>query len=159
MSSSVREVAFPPSFRALTTLPRVDYTDAFILTTPAGADRMGVEWARALVEDAPAETRRMLRRGWCALGVRLGSPDDERRVLGWEVRRTSPDHAVLAADSRLGMEAELVFERRPGALLFATIIKLNSPLARIVWTLFSPQHRKVVRHLLAESGRRTAASA
>ena len=159
MSSSVREVAFPPSFRALTTLPRVDYTDAFILTTPAGADRMGVEWARALVEDAPAETQRMLRRGWFALGLRLGSPDDDRRVLGWEVRRTSPDHAVLAADSRLGMEAELVFERRPGALLFATIIKLNSPLARIVWTLVSPQHRKVVRHLLAESGRRTAASA
>ena len=101
----------------------------------------------------------MLRRGWCALGVRLGSPDDERRVLGWEVRRTSPDHAVLAADSRMGMEAEVVIERRPGAVLFATIIKLNSPLARIVWTLFSPQHRRVVRHLLAESGRRTAASA
>jgi hypothetical protein len=151
---TVRDVAFPPSFRALTTLPRVDYTDAFVLATPAGSERTGVEWARAVLEEAPAETRRMLRRGWFALGVRLGSPDDRRRVLGWEVRRSSPDHAVLAADSRLGMEAEVVFERRPGALLFATVMKLNNPLARFVWTAFSPQHRKVVRHLLAAGGRR-----
>ena len=151
---AVREVAFPPSFRTLTTLPRVDYTDAFVLTTPSSAERTGVEWARAMLEEAPAETRRMLRRGWFALGVRLGSPDDHRRVLGWEVRRSSPDHAVLAADSLLGMEAEVLLERRPGALLIATVMKLNNPLARLVWTAFSPQHRRVVRHLLAAGGRR-----
>ena len=156
---AVREVAFPPSFRALTTLPRVDYTDAFVLWTAAGPERTGVEWARAVLEEAPAETRRMLRRGWFALGVRLGSPDDGRRVLGWEVRRSSADHAVLAVDSRLGMEAEVVFERRPGALVFATVMKLNNPLSRFVWTAFSPQHRRVVRHLLVESGRRDLAPA
>jgi hypothetical protein len=145
----VQEVPLPASARELTALTRVDYTDAFVLSTPPSEERTGEEWARAMLEDAPAATRRTLRRGWFALGIPLGSAEDRRRVLGWRVRATPPDHAVLAADSLLGMEAEVLFKPQEGGLLVATILKLNNPLARAVWTLFSPQHRRVVRHLLA----------
>ena len=155
-ASEVREVALPRSARQLTTLRRVDYTDAFLLSTPRAGERTGEEWARAMLEDAPAATRRALRRGWFALGVRLGSVEDSRRVLGWAVRQSSPDHAVLAANSLIGMEAEVLVKREPGALLVATIMKLNNPIARAIWTAFSPQHRKVVRGLLRQSGKRSA---
>jgi hypothetical protein len=149
----IQEITFPPSARELTTLSRVDYTDAFRLTVPGGRERTGEEWARVMLEGAPATARRDLRRGWFALGLRLGSTDDARRVLGWPLRHSSPDYAVLATDSRLGFEAELLFKRERDGLLFATILKLNNPLIRAIWAGFSSQHRKVVRSLLLKSGR------
>jgi hypothetical protein len=149
---TVREISLPASARQLTALSRVDYTDAFLLDAPHALDRTGEEWARAMLEDAPASTRRALRRGWFALGIRLGSSDDPERVLGWPVRETSPDHAVLAARSLTGLEPELLFKREAGGLLFATLIKLNNPLTRAGWSAFSPQHRRVVRHLLERAG-------
>jgi hypothetical protein len=150
----VCEVTLPPPVLELTALARVDYTDAFRLTAPRGSDRTGEQWARAMLEDAPAETRRALRRGWRALGLRLGSVDDRRRVLGWPLRDSSPDHALLATDSRIGFQAELIFKREPDGLLFATILKLNNPLIRAIWAAFSPRHRNVVRGLLIQAGRR-----
>jgi hypothetical protein len=152
----VREVALPPAALALSTLARVDYTDAFILETGRVRDRTGEEWARAILEDAPAATRTMLRRGWFALGVRLGSTEDEQLILGWPVRRSSADYALLAARSLIGMEAEVLVQREPNGLLAATLIKLNNPIVRLFWAGFSPQHRRVLRHLLRQAGRRAA---
>ena len=85
----VREVPVPASARALSTLPRVDYEDGFLVDTGPAAARTGEQWARAMLEDAPAGTRRALQRGWCALGLRLGSTRSERRVLGWECKKAA----------------------------------------------------------------------
>ena len=153
---AVQEVPLPAPVRELSALGRVDYSDAFLLSTGRPGERTGEEWARAMLEGAPGTTRRALRRGWFALGIPLGAADDRRRVLGWPVRRSAPDHAVLAADSLMGMEAELHFVRAPGGLRFATLLKLNTPLARVVWTLFAAQHRRVVRRLLEQTARRAA---
>jgi hypothetical protein len=98
--------------------------------------------------------RHSLRRGWWALGLRLGPAQDPRRVLGWRIRHSDPDHAILAGDSIWGMRAELLFERAPDGLLFATALRLRNPLARAIWAAVAPQHRRVVRHLLADAGRR-----
>jgi hypothetical protein len=152
-TTQVREVPLPPDARMLTTLSRVDYTDGFVLETDRAEDRTGEEWVRAMVEDAPAPTRRTLRRTWRALGVRLGSTDDDRLVLGWTVRRSTPDFALLAARSLIGMEAEVLCKREPRALRVATFMKLKNPIARAVWAVVSPEHRKMVRHLLKEAGR------
>ena len=144
----VRQVAVPPAARARSTL-RPWYEDAFVLETGAAQERTGEEWARALLEDAPAGMQRSLRRGWwCALGLLLGSTRDERRVLGWEVRRRAPEFALLGADSRLGMVGEVLVEHRPRALLVATFIQMRNPLARVVWAGVSPGHRQAVRALL-----------
>jgi hypothetical protein len=153
-SGEVREVALPPEALALSTLSRLDYTDSFRIELPRTGKLSGEEWARAILEDAPPATRTMLRRGWFALGVRLGSPDDERLVLGWPVRRSSSEFALLGTSSRIGMEAEVLLKRERDALLVATLMQLKNPIARAVWMWFSPQHRRVVRHLLREAGRR-----
>jgi hypothetical protein len=153
---AVREVALPPPARTLSTLSRVDYTDAFRLETPQVQDRTGEGWIRAILEDAPTATRRRLRRGWFLLGVRLGSTEDDRLVLGWEVRRSTQDFVVLAARSLLGMEAEVLCRREPDALLVATFMQLNNPLARAVWAAIAPHHRKVLRHLISQASRTAA---
>ncbi|HYZ62079.1 MAG TPA: hypothetical protein VE650_06450 [Acetobacteraceae bacterium] len=154
----MREIKLPPEARGLTALSRVDYTDCFILETARVRDRTGEDWARALLEEAPPGTRDALRRGWRALGVRLGSTADDRLVLGWLVRSSSPDFALLAARSVFGMDAEVLIKREPRGVLAATLIKFNHPLMRVFWAGFSFQHRRVLRHLLVQAGRRANAA-
>lgn len=150
----LHEIELPVEGRALCTLPRVDYVDSFHLTSLRAGTRTAEEWARAMLEGAPPGMRTALRRGWLALGLRVGPRDDPRRVLGWEIQRSTPEFAVLGANSVAGMDAQLLFKREHDALLFATTLKLSNPVVRVLWGMFSPQHRRVVRQLLRELARR-----
>lgn len=149
----VRQVAPPPAARRHSTLPRVDYADAFLLDTDPAAGRTGEHWARAILEGAPAVVRRQLRWGWFALGLKLGGARPDRSVLGWELRRSTPDLALLGAGSRLGMPAELLFETREGTLLVATFVQHQNPLVRALWAAVAAQHRQVVPALVGRAAR------
>ncbi len=93
----VRPVAVPSAVRRLSTLPHVDYADAFLIETgPAAQDRTPEQWGRVIFDDAPITIRRPLRSGWLALGLQLGSTRSERFVFGWEVRRSTPEFVLLA---------------------------------------------------------------
>jgi hypothetical protein len=155
----VRQVAVPPAARRLSTLWGIDYEDGFVLETDSVHDLTAEQWARAMVEDAPSDTRSALRLGWRSLGLRLGPVEDEQRVLGWEILRSSPDFALLGAGSPRGLIAELLFKRHRGTLLFATLLKLENAVARAVWAGVAPGHRQVVRSLLEATSRRAARSA
>jgi hypothetical protein len=98
--------------------------------------------------------RHSLRLGWFTLGLRLGPADAPGRILGWELRRNTPQVALLGASSRVGMPAEVLFERRGGSLLLATFVRHRNPLTRLLWQAFSAQHRRVVRHLLRQAAAR-----
>ena len=108
----VREVAVPPAARRLSTLPHVDYEDAFLIEIGAAQDRTPEQWARAILEDAPITIRTALRSGWLALGLQLDPSPSERSVLGWEVWRSTPEYVLLAGSSRIGLSAELLFKRQ-----------------------------------------------
>jgi len=147
----VRQVTLPPAARALSTLSHLDYEDAFLVETGPAPVRTGEQWARAILEDAPMSTRNALSRGWSALGLRLGSTQSDRFVLGWEVRRSAPDLALLGASGRLGLSGELLFERQQHTLLFATFVQLENRIAHAVWAGIAPRHRQVVRDLLEQA--------
>jgi hypothetical protein len=157
-NSDVREITLPCSAQALSTLRRVDYTDGCRMKTGHAREITAEEWARALLEQAPEATRRGLRRGWHALGVRLGPADDPSLVLGWEVRRSSEDCVVLGVRSWIGTDAEVLCLREPDALVVGTLVQLRNPVARAVWACIESHHRKVVRHLVRSAGERVAAS-
>jgi hypothetical protein len=70
------------------------------------------------------------------------------------VRRSTADFVLLAADSRIGMSAELLFKRRQRTLLFATFVKHESPIARALWAGVESVHVSVVRHVLEQASRR-----
>jgi hypothetical protein len=144
----VRQVAVPSAVHVRSTLAHVDYEDAFMIETGVAQKGTGEQWARAMLEGAPLPTRRSLRRGWSALGLRLGSSRSDRLVLGWEVRRRDADRALLGAAGRLGISGELLFEPSQGSLLFATFVQLDHPVARLVWRGIAPHHRHVVQRLL-----------
>jgi len=150
----VRRVAVPPDARALSTLRRVDYADAFLVEAGPQAERTAEQWARAVLEDAPAPVRHTLQTGWARLGLRLDrSPGS---VLGWTVRRRTPDVLLLGAPSRIGMPGELLFRREGDALLFATFVQHDNPVARGLWAGVEPVHVQVVRRILREAARRPA---
>jgi hypothetical protein len=147
----VRQVTLPPAARALSTLSHVDYEDAFLVETGPAQDRTGEQWARAILEGAPESTRHALSRGWSALGLRLGSAQPDRLVLGWEVRRSTPGVALLGASGRFGLSGELLFECQQHTLLFATFVQLDNRVARALWAGIASRHRQVVRDLLEQA--------
>lgn len=155
MPSRVRQIALPPDARALTTLPRVDYDDAFLVEGAEGLT--GEQWARAMLEDAPAAARRVLRSLWLALGVQLGSTRDPRLVFGWEVRHSGTDYALLATHSRFGLAAELLFRPERQTLLFATFVHKQNALGRLAWPGVERLHLPAVRSLLEQARRRVTA--
>jgi hypothetical protein len=146
----VRPVAVPRAARALATLARLDYEDAHVIQTGATTqDRTAEDWARTILEEAPAAVRGALRSGWFALGVQLGQAGPDRSVLGWEILSSTPDHALLGVRSRLGLRAELLLERRRRTILFATFLQLKNAAARGLWAGLAPVvHRPVVRAVL-----------
>jgi hypothetical protein len=151
---SVRQIALPPAARALSTFSRIDYDDAFLVETGQAQDLTSEQWARAILEGAPVSTRNKLSRGWAALGLRLGSTRSDRFVLGWEIRRSTPDVTLLGARGRLGISGELLFERQPHTLLFATFVRQENRIARGLWDRIAPRHRKIVRDLLEQASDR-----
>jgi hypothetical protein len=154
LPATVTEVSLPADARALSTLSRIDYEDAF--RVDATVKRTPEQWARAVLQDAPLAVRARLTSGWTTLGLKLGPPWSAHRVLGWEVQHSDPDFALLKAGSRLGLQGELLFRREPHGLLFATFVALSNPAARAAWAGIEHQHRRVVHSLLDHAARREA---
>ncbi len=70
------------------------------------------------------------------------------------MRVSTPDVLLLGAGSRVGMPAELLFKRERHALLFATFVQQDNPVARGLWAGVEPVHVPIVRRLLEQAGRR-----
>src|SRR5689334_19665517 len=123
MEVTVRPVPLPSAVASMSELERIDYSDSFVARVPADDSRAPIDWAREILDRAPAWFRRSAPGTWRMLGLKhapVGSPGS---VLGWPVRRESGDYALLGAGSRVGMPAELlVWRRSPTQLVFATLI-------------------------------------
>jgi hypothetical protein len=133
----VRRLRLPPVERALSTLPRVDYSDAFLVESGSTQNWSAEQWARVVLADAPVAIRTKLLLGWSAIGLK---PTTRGSVLGWEIRISTPDFVLLGRDSWIGMPGELLFKREPEALLFATFVHQANPIARMVWAAVEPAH-------------------
>jgi hypothetical protein len=153
-AARVSQIPLPADARALSTLARVDYTDAFLIES--GIELTPQQWIRAALQEAPLPVRAQLVSGWSALGLKLGPPSSPRHKLGWRVHRSDPDLVLLAADGRLGLGAELLFRSEPRGLLFATFVQHTNAAARRVWAAITPTHQRVVRSVLTDAARRTA---
>jgi hypothetical protein len=103
------------------------------------------------MEDAPAVTRGALLSGWSALGLKVDPTRSDGYVLGWEVRRSTPDYVLLGAGSRLGLRGELLFKSQQQRLLFATFVQQEHRIARAMWAAVEPVHVQVVRHILEQA--------
>jgi hypothetical protein len=146
VDASVRQIPVPDDLRELSTLPRIDYADAFLVDTCAHPERTAEQWARVVLEEAPAAKRAQLLSGWVALGLKVGEPDSS--ILEWGVRTSTPNTLLLGRDSRTGMPGELVFTLRDEGLLFGTFVHHRTPATRPVWAAVVRTHVRTVLGLL-----------
>lgn len=155
-----REIAVPPAARALSTPSRIDYENAVLVAIDAvddsARDRTAEQWARAVHEDAPADTRRALTQGWTRFGLRLGPAHSDRHVLGWPIRRSTPDHVLLGTGSENGLQVELLIQHSPHTLLFASFVQRDTDAARTLWAEVEHMHTPVMCRLLDEAVVRVA---
>ncbi|OBF33583.1 hypothetical protein A5724_18610 [Mycobacterium sp. ACS1612] len=154
MTTDVRQIDVPATVLALSTLPRIDYSDAFVFDHRG--DETPEDLMRGILEGAPPAVRAQLFSGWSAIGLKV-TGGSEGSVLGWEVRRSTPEHVLLGADSRIGMPGELLLKKDDGALTFSTLVAQRNLLARAVWAVTEPLHVRVVRDLLAQAAQRLRA--
>jgi Protein of unknown function (DUF2867) len=141
-----RQVSVPADIRSVSTLPTLDYADAFLVQRDSHPDWTAERWALAVLEEAPAATRAQLLAGWSALG--LTGTVTKPSVLGWEVRRRSADAVLLGRHSRVGMPGELLFALREEGLLFATFVHHRTPATRAMWAAVQRAHVRTVLALL-----------
>jgi hypothetical protein len=156
VTGGVRQVDVPPEARALSTLTRIDYADAFLVDVGPTHDVEAEHWAREIMEGAPAVTRTQLLSGWKAIGLKVG-PQSGPSLLGWAVRCSTPDHLLLGANSRVGMPGELLFKKDGDALLFATFVQHGNLAARGLWAVVEPVHVRMVRDIMSDASRRLRA--
>lgn len=151
MAPKAERVAVASAVHARSILPRVDYEDAFVIGSRP--DATPVEYARAALEGASIGPGRALWSALSTIGVLpRGSAGADEVIAGWAVRRSTPELALLAAEARLGLAAELLFERQADRLLWATFVQLDTAPARVAWAVLAPVHRRVVVHLLEHVG-------
>jgi hypothetical protein len=155
VTAEVQQVDVPSSARALSTLARVDYSDAFLFDVGSTHDESAEDLIREILDGAPVAVRTQLLSGWSAIGLKVGNTSNG--VLGWEVRRTVPDHVLLGAESRIGMPGELLLKKHDDALLFATFVAQRNLVARAVWAVTEPVHVRVVRDILGQASQRLRA--
>lgn len=153
MPGTVRQVALPPAARALCSLPRIDYSDCFVAQTDRAMDLSAEEWARRILEGAPASFKVSAPATWFALGLKHGLPWSGDNFLGWPVRRSEPGFVLLGAQSRTGMPAELLIKREKNSVLIATLIQHRGPVMKRVWSFVEGPHQRIVPALLARGVR------
>lgn len=145
----VRQVPLPATARDSSQLACIDYSDSFRVGIEPADPRTALEWAREIVEQAPAWFCASAPRVWFALGLRHQPPTSAQAVLGWPILHASPERVLLGATSRIGMPAELlVWRPEPSQLAFATLVQQDNLLARATCRAITAPHQRVVRHLL-----------
>jgi hypothetical protein len=147
-NGAVRRVPLPLESRRRATLPRLDYTDSFLIATDRVHELTAEQWARGMLEAAPQWWQHALPRGWRILGLDHGPARSDDFVLGWPVKHCTDDVMLLSAAGHRGLSAELLVERRTDGLLFATFVHQHNWAAKLEWAAIAAPHRHVVTYLL-----------
>jgi hypothetical protein len=122
---------------------RYDYTDAFAVDLPDPDATPPATWLGFALSRVPAVV------DWVA--ARLGFPPGTGDPLdGWEVRTSGPDVVHLVVDLPLLHVDLLGRNAAPTRRTLTTLLTYRRPwLARLVWVVIGPAHRRTVRWVLA----------
>ena len=133
----------PQAVRALSSVPRIDYTDLFAIDTDARGTPE--QWARAMFGDVPDLGEILIWR--VVLGLRLSRRPSAATVAGWRIGGHGDDWVRLEAASWF-LTANLVVRATGGQASLATFVHYARPLGRVVWPPLSAVHRRLVPGVL-----------
>lgn len=90
--------------------------------------------------------------GWVVLLLEGSPRSDPHHVLGWPIVRLSPP-TVLQRRSRLGILSTLTFTCDGDEVTLSSAMTFSTPVARVVWRVVAPIHRRVVRSVLTHAAK------
>ena len=136
------EVAESPS-------PPSDYADAFEVTVDEADARTAEEVVRTgLSRVSPPRFSALLMAHRHVLGFRLGPASSSEHVMGWRVVTSEPGVCRLEADGPL-MAGTMVARRVDAATArLTTFVRYRQPVARIIWAICGPIHRRAAPQLM-----------
>src|SRR5205814_7948317 len=138
----------PEDIRALDTLQNPTRTYAWQVARPTADDRSAEQWARAVIEDAPRLLRWFIVAGWVVvLRLRLGPGGSSSYIQGYKILSNTQTLVIFGVES-FALEAHLAVQVRDGDVVHATFVRYERPVARALWGLAAPIHRRVIPYLL-----------
>ena len=154
VDSAVGTHNIPESVRALSSLPDIDYTDQFTLSTEA--DATPEQWARAMFGDVPSVAELLIWR--CLLGFRLNRGRSPATVAGWQIGDRGDDWIRLEAASWfLTGNLLLLVQTADGRVSLGTFLHYDRRLGHGMWPPLSAIHRRLVPGLLRDAAARIRA--
>jgi Protein of unknown function (DUF2867) len=138
---------------------RYEYADAFEVTLRRGDDRTAEQMVRDGLEHAPPRLRAtivIVHRH--VLRFRLRPVSSPNHVVGWRIVSSEPE--VVHLETTGPLIAGTLVARRVDATTarLTTFVHYQRPLARVVWAVVGPLHRRVAPYLLARAAARPAES-
>ncbi|MFI5510500.1 hypothetical protein ACIA48_23810 [Mycobacterium sp. NPDC051804] len=129
--------------------PSSDYADAFEVTVDETDARTAEEVVRTgLSRVAPERFSALILAHRHILGFRLGPASSQDHVMGWRVVMSEPGVCRLEADGPL-MGGTMVARRvDPVTMRLTTFVRYRQPLARLVWAIAGPIHRRAAPQLM-----------
>lgn len=160
-AAAVQVHAVPEGVRLLCPF-EADYVDMFAVDAAQARRTPPEQWARAIMEGAPAAGRFLAWRLLCSLRLRQGQSPDH--VAGWSIADRGATWIRMEASSWF-ITASIVFALEDETILFATFVRYDRLVGALVWTPVSVVHRRVAPAFLGggvrrvERARRSAARA
>ncbi|MFG3621040.1 hypothetical protein [Nocardia sp. NPDC047654] len=141
---------------AFSTLADIQHSDAHLLSADRAVERPAEQWARAIMEDVPADMWATLERAWQVIALRRAPVGTAHTIAGWPIVHASPECVLLQAESAFGFEGQLLFRCSDSGVLLATFVQFHDPGARTIWDRALPAHLGFVRSLLEAQACRLA---
>ena len=146
-----RRIPLPAAVRATGILPDPDYASAFEQPIAPIPPRSAEVWARAVFEDAPPALRWFIRTGWrFPLRFRLAPPGAPGHVLGCRIIHAEPTVLVIEQCSPLMTAHNVVLVERT-TIVWATLVRYQSPIARPLWSVSAAIHHRTLPYLLTRA--------
>jgi hypothetical protein len=82
------------------------------------------------------------------LRFRLGPPLSPKHVVGWQIVTNEPDVLHLRAEGSLLNGVMVARRTDENVARLTTFVTYQRPLARIVWAIVGPVHRKAAPYLM-----------
>ena len=130
--------------------PGYDYADSYELRLARPDSHTAEEWMRTAIGQAHPAVRGLVRfvHGRVA---RFRLTDEPYSALGWETVSTVPDAFHIETRGPL-LRAEIVARRTSDRTAVATtFLFYRHPLARLLWVVIGPLHRRIAPYLLVRA--------
>ena len=147
--SVVRAEDAPAPIRAVAAMPDADYVDVSVLRVDDADNWSPDEWARAVLESAPAARRFAFIPWRVLLGLRLGPWPSPDHVHGWRVAARGDDWVRIEAASWL-MTCHAVARVEQHRVEVALLVRYDHPLAALWWPAISVAHRLAMPVILRQ---------